>query len=136
MVFGYFTLSYRPPLHSRILINKLNRLKTSSEDLYKRICHLSLQIKEKAGLLGIEYSLMEKKKHSLILRAAYSSEERKRMQREKSPLVNNKGAYEEKKQAAIRSYWLAEEAMSEEAKRKRSEARRIGWETRRKNAHN
>jgi len=78
----------------------------------------------------------EKIKHSLILIAAYSSEERKKMQREKSPLVNNGRVYEEKKQAAIRNYWLSEQAMSEEAKKKRSEARKIGWETRRKNAHN
>jgi 1-acyl-sn-glycerol-3-phosphate acyltransferase len=49
----------------RILINKLNRLKTSSEELYKRICNLSLQIKEKSGFLGIDYSLLEKKKHSI-----------------------------------------------------------------------
>jgi 1-acyl-sn-glycerol-3-phosphate acyltransferase len=48
----------------RILINKLNGLKTSSEALYKRICQLSLEIKEKAGSLAIDYSLLEKKKHS------------------------------------------------------------------------
>jgi 1-acyl-sn-glycerol-3-phosphate acyltransferase len=49
----------------RILINKLNRLKTSSEELYKRICQLSLRIREKAGSLGIDYRLLEKKKHSI-----------------------------------------------------------------------
>jgi 1-acyl-sn-glycerol-3-phosphate acyltransferase len=48
----------------RIMINKLNGLKASSEILYKRICQLSLLIKEKAGSLGIDYSLLEKKKHS------------------------------------------------------------------------
>jgi 1-acyl-sn-glycerol-3-phosphate acyltransferase len=48
----------------RILITKLNTLKTSSGELYKRICQLSLKIKEKAGSLGIDYSLLEKKKHS------------------------------------------------------------------------
>jgi len=48
----------------RILINKLNKLKNTSEDLYMKICRLSLRIKEKADILGIEYSLLEKKKHS------------------------------------------------------------------------
>jgi 1-acyl-sn-glycerol-3-phosphate acyltransferase len=48
----------------RLLINKLNGLKTSSEELYKKICNLSLLIKEKAGKLGIDYQLLEKKKHS------------------------------------------------------------------------
>jgi 1-acyl-sn-glycerol-3-phosphate acyltransferase len=49
----------------RILINKLNRLKTSSEELYKKICNLSLSIKKKARSLGIDYRLLEKKKHSI-----------------------------------------------------------------------
>jgi 1-acyl-sn-glycerol-3-phosphate acyltransferase len=49
----------------RILINKLNRLKTSSEDLYKRICKLSLLIKNKAKLLKTDYRFLEKKKHLL-----------------------------------------------------------------------
>jgi 1-acyl-sn-glycerol-3-phosphate acyltransferase len=49
----------------RILINKLNRLKTSSEELYKKICTLSLNIKKRAGSLGIDYRLLEKKKHSI-----------------------------------------------------------------------
>jgi 1-acyl-sn-glycerol-3-phosphate acyltransferase len=48
----------------RIMISKLNQLKTTSGELYKRICQLSLLIKEKAGSLGIDYSLLEKKKHS------------------------------------------------------------------------
>jgi 1-acyl-sn-glycerol-3-phosphate acyltransferase len=49
----------------RILINKLNRLKTSSEELYKKICNLSLNIKKKARSLEIDYRLLEKKKHSI-----------------------------------------------------------------------
>jgi hypothetical protein len=49
----------------RILINKLNRLKTSSEDIYRKICYLSLQIKNKAKELKTEYRLLEKKKFTL-----------------------------------------------------------------------
>jgi 1-acyl-sn-glycerol-3-phosphate acyltransferase len=47
----------------RILINKLNRLKSSSEDVYRKICDLSLQIRESARLLRTDYRLLEKKKH-------------------------------------------------------------------------
>jgi 1-acyl-sn-glycerol-3-phosphate acyltransferase len=50
----------------RILINKLNRLKKSSLESYKRICYLSLQIKEKAKMLRTNYRLLEKKKHPLF----------------------------------------------------------------------
>jgi 1-acyl-sn-glycerol-3-phosphate acyltransferase len=49
----------------RILINKLNRLKTSSEDLYRKICSMSLLIKKKALALRTDYRLLEKKKHTL-----------------------------------------------------------------------
>jgi 1-acyl-sn-glycerol-3-phosphate acyltransferase len=49
----------------RILINKLNRLKTSSEDLYRKICSLSLLVKKKAVALRTDYRLLEKKKHTL-----------------------------------------------------------------------
>lgn len=49
----------------RILINKLNRLRTSSEDIYRKICFLSLEIKNKAKEMKTDYRLLEKKKHSL-----------------------------------------------------------------------
>jgi 1-acyl-sn-glycerol-3-phosphate acyltransferase len=49
----------------RILINKLNRLRTSSEDIYRKICSFSLQIKNKAKEMKTDYRLLEKKKHSL-----------------------------------------------------------------------
>jgi 1-acyl-sn-glycerol-3-phosphate acyltransferase len=50
----------------RILINKLNRLKTSSNDTYQRICNLSLQIKEKAKTMKIDYRQLEKNKHPIV----------------------------------------------------------------------
>lgn len=49
----------------RMLINKLNRLRTSSELVYRKICSLSIQIKNKARELKTEYRLLEKKKHTL-----------------------------------------------------------------------
>jgi hypothetical protein len=51
----------------RILINKLNLLKTSDPAVYARICYLSLLIKKKAKSLKTDYRLLEKKKHSLGL---------------------------------------------------------------------
>jgi len=49
----------------RLLINKLNRLKATSEEIYRKICNLSLQIKNKAKTLKTEYKLLEKNRHTL-----------------------------------------------------------------------
>lgn len=49
----------------RILINKLNSLKTTQTSLYQKICSLSLQVKKKAKELNTDYRLLEKKKHPL-----------------------------------------------------------------------
>ena len=49
----------------RILINKLNLLKSSDPSVYERICSLSLQIKKKAKDLNTDYRLLEKKKHPI-----------------------------------------------------------------------
>lgn len=47
----------------RILIENINRLRTSNKQAYDRICQLSLKIKKKTRELGINYRLLEKKKH-------------------------------------------------------------------------
>lgn len=47
----------------RVLISKLNHLKNSDPVQYKRICSLSLVIREKSKELNIDYSLLEKRKH-------------------------------------------------------------------------
>jgi 1-acyl-sn-glycerol-3-phosphate acyltransferase len=49
----------------RILINKMNLLKTSDPSLYEKICSLSLEIKNKAAELNTSYRLLEKRKHPL-----------------------------------------------------------------------
>jgi|WetSurMetagenome_2_1015567.scaffolds.fasta_scaffold00015_6 1-acyl-sn-glycerol-3-phosphate acyltransferase len=49
----------------RILIDKMNRLKVSDFNLYKRICALSLEVKNKSRELKIRYRLLSKKKHPL-----------------------------------------------------------------------
>lgn len=49
----------------RILIDKMNRLKVSDFDLYKRICALSLEVKNKSRELKIRYRLLSKKNHPL-----------------------------------------------------------------------
>jgi 1-acyl-sn-glycerol-3-phosphate acyltransferase len=49
----------------RILINKMNILKSTNYELYKRICSLSLQVKKKASEMNTEYRLLEKKKHPI-----------------------------------------------------------------------
>ena len=49
----------------RILINKLNLLKSSNLPVYAKICSLSVQIKKKSKELNIDYRLLEKKKHPL-----------------------------------------------------------------------
>ena len=47
----------------RLLIEKLNKLKSSDPNVYGRICNLSLQVRKTAGELKIGYRLLQKKKH-------------------------------------------------------------------------
>jgi 1-acyl-sn-glycerol-3-phosphate acyltransferase len=49
----------------RILVNKLNQLKTSNQAAYDRICYLSTRVRRKTKQLNINYRLLEKKKHPL-----------------------------------------------------------------------
>ncbi len=49
----------------RILINSLNRLRSTSEETYRKICDLSLKVKEGAIKLRTDYRLLEKKRHTL-----------------------------------------------------------------------
>jgi 1-acyl-sn-glycerol-3-phosphate acyltransferase len=67
MINGRFSDDIRFPklFHDRILVNKMNQLRTSDPSLYTRICSLSLSIKKKARELNIDYRLLEKKKHPL-----------------------------------------------------------------------
>ena len=49
----------------RGLIDRLNLLKSTDNQLYNRICSLSLSVKEKVKNLNTDYRLLEKKKHPL-----------------------------------------------------------------------
>ncbi|MEI6049700.1 MAG: 1-acyl-sn-glycerol-3-phosphate acyltransferase [Bacteroidota bacterium] len=67
MINGRFSDDIRLPklFRDRILINKMNLLKSSDPSVYARICSLSLQIKKKAKDLNTGYRLLEKKKHPI-----------------------------------------------------------------------
>jgi 1-acyl-sn-glycerol-3-phosphate acyltransferase len=67
MINGRFSDDIRFPklFRDRILVNKMNLLKASDPELYKRICALSLSVKKKAKELKTDYRLLEKKKHPL-----------------------------------------------------------------------
>ena len=67
MINGRFSDDIRFPklLRDRILIKKVNLLKSSDPSLYKRICSLSIKVKEKAKELNTDYRLLEKKKHPI-----------------------------------------------------------------------
>ncbi|MCX6326433.1 MAG: 1-acyl-sn-glycerol-3-phosphate acyltransferase [Bacteroidia bacterium] len=67
MINGRFSDDIRFPklFRDRILINKMNLLKSSSPSAYERICSLSLQIKKKTKELNTDYRLLEKRKHPL-----------------------------------------------------------------------
>jgi len=58
-------IKYPKLFRDRKLIETLNKLKISDPETYKRICSLSLQIREKARALNISYRLLEKRKHPL-----------------------------------------------------------------------
>jgi len=49
----------------RLMISKLNQLKTTDPTTYKRICDLSLNVKQKAKAFKTDYRLLDKKKHPL-----------------------------------------------------------------------
>ncbi len=68
MINGRYSDSIKFPklFRDRILIDKLNKLKISDFSVYQRICSLSLQIKQKAKELNIDYRLLENKRHPLI----------------------------------------------------------------------
>jgi 1-acyl-sn-glycerol-3-phosphate acyltransferase len=67
MINGRFSDDIRFPklFRDRILVNKMNQLRTTDPSLYARICALSLSIKKKAKELDTDYRLLEKKKHPL-----------------------------------------------------------------------
>src|SRR5664279_2074630 len=65
MINGRFSDNIRFPklFRDRILVNKLNLLKTSDRSLYDRICSLSIRVQKKSKELNTDYRLLEKKKH-------------------------------------------------------------------------
>ena len=67
MINGRFSDDIRMPklIRDRILVNKMNQLRSSDPELYRRICSLSLNVKEKTKELNTSYRLLEKKKHPL-----------------------------------------------------------------------
>jgi hypothetical protein len=68
IVNGKFSDSVKEPKLFRDinLIDKLNYLKNTDFNLYERVCSLSISVKENAKKLMLDYSLLEKKKHSLF----------------------------------------------------------------------
>jgi 1-acyl-sn-glycerol-3-phosphate acyltransferase len=67
MINGRFSDDIKFPklFRDRILVNKMNLLKTSDPPLYAKICSISLIVKKKAKELNTDYRLLEKKKHPL-----------------------------------------------------------------------
>lgn len=67
MINGKYSDDIKHPklFRDRTLIKKMSLLKSSNITLYKRICSLSLQIKNKAIELKTDYRLLEKRKHPL-----------------------------------------------------------------------
>jgi 1-acyl-sn-glycerol-3-phosphate acyltransferase len=65
LVNGRYSDDIRFPklFRDRMLIDKLNLLNVADLPLYKKICSLSLQVKQKAKELKTDYRLLAKKKH-------------------------------------------------------------------------
>ena len=65
MINGRFSDEIKFPklFRDRILINKINLLKTSDPTQYERICTLSVLVKKQAKKLNTDYRLLEKNKH-------------------------------------------------------------------------
>ncbi len=58
-------VSFPKLFRDRMLIDRLNNLKVTNTELYKKICSLSLHVKQKAGELKTDYPLLRKNKHPL-----------------------------------------------------------------------
>jgi len=67
IVNGRFRDDIKSPklFRDRVLINKINQLRSADFTLYERICKLSLQVKEKTRELNTEYRFLEKRRHSM-----------------------------------------------------------------------
>ena len=67
LINGKFSDDIRSPkfFRDRALISKINNLRTTNPDIYKRICSLSLAVKKRANDQNIDYRVLEKKKHPL-----------------------------------------------------------------------
>jgi 1-acyl-sn-glycerol-3-phosphate acyltransferase len=67
MINGRFSDEIKFPklFRDRILINKINLLKTSDPTRYERICLLSILVKKQAKKLNTDYRLLEKKRHPI-----------------------------------------------------------------------
>jgi 1-acyl-sn-glycerol-3-phosphate acyltransferase len=65
LVNGRFSDKIKFPklFRDRMLIEKMNRLRIKDLPLYKKICALSLNVKNRAGTLKTDYRLLSKKKH-------------------------------------------------------------------------
>lgn len=68
MINGRYSDDIKNPkiFRDRELIAKLNKLQSTDDSLYHRICSLSLNVKKKAKELRVDYRLLEKKKHSAL----------------------------------------------------------------------
>ena len=66
LVNGRFSDDIRYPklFRDRVLIEKLNRLKIADLSLYRKICSLTLLVKQKAKTLNTDYRLLAKKRHT------------------------------------------------------------------------
>jgi 1-acyl-sn-glycerol-3-phosphate acyltransferase len=72
MINGRYSDDIRFPklFRDRILIKRLNFLKSANPNCYKKICSLSLLIKKKTKDLKLDYRLLEKKRHPFGLLTA------------------------------------------------------------------
>ena len=133
---------YRHTNETRVLLSERQKSYANDPSNKEKISLIrknqwSQKSKTKASESSRKYWTEDAKlRHSKILSEAYSSEDMKKMQREKSPIVNRRNEFEETRRLAAKNYWSSEKASSEEAKKKRSEARKASWVTRRKNASN
>lgn len=72
-----------------------------------------------------------KKQHSEKLKKAYSSEEMRKVQSNRNKKYRESEVGKKEFVARVKGYWSSPKSQTEEAKRKRSEAIKKSWETRR-----
>jgi len=129
---------YKHTEETRKKLSEISKEKYSNEEYAKKMAQIrkeqwTEEAREKASKSSAKVWSKEdvKKQHSEKLKKAYSSEEMRKVQANRNKKYRESEVGKKEFVERIKGYWSSPESQTEEAKRKRSEARKKSWEKRR-----